>query len=188
MKKSPLIVTLLFVALTTNALAGGQGAIKVPFDPAVGWVILNTTASGKINASAHVEDGLPNEEFSVSVRVRHEDGSTEIFADIATLSTNGQGRAMSKFKWTSIPRQDPKPFAVSPFGSEKNRIHYIWRLPGISLSSKPKWPLQPNNPNVCDHCTYQTGRQVVFEESVGLIGSLFDVQTSDRSKVVWKEK
>jgi len=92
MKKSPLIVTLLFVALTTSALAGGQGAIKVPFDPAVGWVILNTTASGKINASAHVEDGLPNEEFSVSVRVRHEDGSTELFTDIAILSTNGQGK------------------------------------------------------------------------------------------------
>ena len=92
MKKSPLIVTLLFVALTTSALAGGQGAIKVPFDPAVGWVILNTTASGKINASAHIEDGLPNEEFSVSVRVRHEDGSTELFTDIATLSTNGQGK------------------------------------------------------------------------------------------------
>ena len=92
MKKSPLIVTLLFVALTTSALAGGQGAIKVPFDPAVGWVIFNTTASGKINASAYVEDGLPNEEFSVSVRVRHEDGSTELFTDIATLSTNGQGK------------------------------------------------------------------------------------------------
>ena len=92
MKKSPLIMTLLFVALTTNALAGGQGAIKVPFDPDVGWVILNTTASGKINASAHLENGLPNEEFSVSARVRYEDGSTDVFADIATLSTNGQGK------------------------------------------------------------------------------------------------
>jgi hypothetical protein len=92
MKISQLIITLLFVTLTASALAGGQGAIKVPFDPDVGWVILNTTASGKINASAHLEDGLPNEDFSVSVRVRYGDGSTEIFPDIATLSTNGQGK------------------------------------------------------------------------------------------------
>ena len=92
MRKSHLILTLFLVAMTANALAGGQGATKVPFDPDVGWAIINTAASGKIIASAHLNDGLPNEVFSVSVRVRFEDGSTEVFADIATLSTNGEGK------------------------------------------------------------------------------------------------
>ena len=78
--------------MATHALAEGQGAVKVEFDPNVGWVIFNTTASGKLIASAHLDDGLPDEEFSVSVRVRYEDQSTDIFADIATLSTNGQGK------------------------------------------------------------------------------------------------
>ena len=92
MKKPLVIITLLLMSLAANALAEGKGAIKVPFDPDVGWVILNTTASGKIIASAHLENGLPNEEYSVSVRVRYEDQSTDVLADIATLSTNGQGR------------------------------------------------------------------------------------------------
>jgi hypothetical protein len=79
-------------ALAVSPSAGGVGAVKVPFDPDVGWVILNTTASGKLNATAHVENGRPNEEFSVSVRVRYEDDTVDVFADIATLSTNGQGK------------------------------------------------------------------------------------------------
>ena len=91
MKKSLVIATLLIASLAVSAFAGGVGAVKVEFDPNVGWVNLNTTASGKLIALAHVENGLPNEEYTVSVRVRYEDESTDIFADIATLSTNGQG-------------------------------------------------------------------------------------------------
>lgn len=92
MSKPNLIMTFFLVAMAANALAGGQGAIKVPFDPDVGWAVINTAASGKVIASAHLNNGLPNEEFLVSVRVRYEDGSTDVFADIATLSTNGQGK------------------------------------------------------------------------------------------------
>jgi len=92
MSKPNLIMTFFLVAMTANALAGGQGAIKVPFDPDVGWAVINTVASGKVIASAHLNNGLPNEEFLVSVRVRYEDGSTDVFTDIATLSTNGQGK------------------------------------------------------------------------------------------------
>ncbi len=92
MKKSLVITTLLLVFLAANALAEGKGSVKVEFDPDVGWVILNTTASGKLIASAHLDNGLPNEEFTVSVRVRYEDQSTDVFADIATLSTNMQGK------------------------------------------------------------------------------------------------
>ena len=92
MKRSLVLATFLMAVLLVSASAGGGGAVKVPFDPNVGWVILNTTASGKLIASAHVQDGLPNEEFSVSVRVRYEDGTTDVHTDIATLSTNGQGK------------------------------------------------------------------------------------------------
>lgn len=92
MKRSLVVTTLLFVFLAANALAGGQGAVKVQFDPDVGWVNLNTTASGTIIASAHIENGLPDEEYSVSVRIRYEDQSTDVFTDIAVLTTNGQGK------------------------------------------------------------------------------------------------
>jgi hypothetical protein len=92
MNRSLILATFLMVALAIGASAAGVGAVKVPLDPNVGWVILNTTASGKLVASAHVQDGLPNEEFSVSIRVRYEDGTTDVHADIATLSTNGQGK------------------------------------------------------------------------------------------------
>jgi hypothetical protein len=92
MKKPLVIAMLLFLFLAANALAQGKGAVKVEFDPDVGWVVLNTAASGKLIASAHLDSGLPDEEYSVSVRVRYEDGNTDIFNDIATLSTNGQGK------------------------------------------------------------------------------------------------
>ena len=92
MKKSLVITALLLVSLSTNALGEGKGAVRVEFDPDVGWVILNTTANGKIIASAHLDNGLPSEEYTVSVRVRYEDQSTDVFENIATLSTNGQGK------------------------------------------------------------------------------------------------
>jgi len=92
MKKSLIITTLLLVSLSANALAEGKGAVKVEFDPNVGWVVLNATSNGKIIASAHLDNGIPNEEFTVSIRVRYEDQSTDIFSDIALLSTNGQGK------------------------------------------------------------------------------------------------
>jgi hypothetical protein len=92
MRKSLVIAMVLLLIATTHALAEGQGSVKIPFDPEVGWVILNTTASGKLNAALHVDSGLPDEEFSVTLRVRYEDGNTDIFSDIATLSTNGRGK------------------------------------------------------------------------------------------------
>ena len=92
MKKSLVITTLLLASLAANALAGDKGAVRVEFDPDVGWVNLNTTASGKLIATAHLDNGLPSEEFTISVRVRYEDQSTDVFENIATLSTNGQGK------------------------------------------------------------------------------------------------
>jgi hypothetical protein len=92
MKASCIVAAVLVAVLAPQALAGGQGTVRVEFDPAVGWVNLNTTGDGRLIATAHLDDGLPNEDFSVSVRVRYEDGSTDIFQDIATLSTNGQGK------------------------------------------------------------------------------------------------
>lgn len=94
MKKSLIFAMMLVAALTlaSSVYAGGMGAIKAHFDPDVGWVILNPPASGKLIATAHLESGLPNEEFTVTVRVRYMDNSVDEFVDIATLSTNGQGK------------------------------------------------------------------------------------------------
>ena len=92
MKRALVIAALIVAILPASAFAQGKGAVKIPFDPDVGWVIINTTGDGRLIADAHVDGGLPNEEFSVSVRVRYEDGNTDVFADIATLTTNGQGK------------------------------------------------------------------------------------------------
>jgi hypothetical protein len=92
MKKTPIIAMVFLLFVATLALADGKGSVKAPFDPDVGWVILNTAASGKLIVSAHLDSGLPEEEYSVSVRVRYEDGNTDIYSDLATLTTNGQGK------------------------------------------------------------------------------------------------
>lgn len=94
MKKLAVLSTVLVAAavLAICVSASGNGAVKTEFDPNVGWVILNTTASGKLNCSAHIDNGLPDEEFMVSIRVRYEDGIVDEHADIATLRTNGQGK------------------------------------------------------------------------------------------------
>jgi hypothetical protein len=89
--RNSIIVSLLIVAVMSAGIASA-GSVRIDFDPAVGWVNLNTTASGRLIATAHVQDGLPDEAFSVSIRVRYEDQSTDVFADIATLTTNGQGK------------------------------------------------------------------------------------------------
>jgi hypothetical protein len=93
MKKIVVISSLLIAAIVfaISVSASGKGAVKAEFDPDVGWVILNTTASGKLNCSAHIDNGLPNEEFMVSIRVRYEDGIVDEHENIATLRTNGQG-------------------------------------------------------------------------------------------------
>lgn len=92
MKKRSLLVTaLLLVFLATTAWAQGKGAVKAEFDQGAGWVVINTTGSGKVIAAVHIDNGLPNEQYAVSVRIRYADQSTDVFADIATLSTNGQG-------------------------------------------------------------------------------------------------
>lgn len=92
MKKVIAIAMMLLISMTANAMAGGKGAVKVAFNPDVGWALINTTGSGKVVVTAHLADGLPNEQYSVSLRVRYGDQSTDVFADIATLVTNGQGR------------------------------------------------------------------------------------------------
>jgi hypothetical protein len=90
--KAYLVTTILLVAILAGPVQAGSGAVKVDFDPDVGWVVLNVTATGRLIATAHVQDGLPNEEFSVALRVRYEDGTVDIFADVATLTTNAQGK------------------------------------------------------------------------------------------------
>jgi hypothetical protein len=92
MKKSLAIAALFLVILAGNALAGGNGAMKVDFDPFVGWVNLNTAASGKVIATVHLGEALPNATFSVGVRVRYEDGSKDIYQDLTTFTTNNQGK------------------------------------------------------------------------------------------------
>ena len=92
MKRLQAVAGFLALVLACSASAGGGGAVKIDFDPDVGWVMMNTTGSARLIVEAHVQDGLPNKEFSISVRVRYEDQSTEIFADIATLTTNAQGK------------------------------------------------------------------------------------------------
>ncbi len=92
MKKSMLILVPLLVSLAVGVQAERQGAVKVPFDPDVGWVVLNTTADGRLVASAHLDGGLPDEEFAVNIRVRYEDQSIETFEDVATLVTNAEGK------------------------------------------------------------------------------------------------
>ena len=94
MKRSLLLATLLIVAsaVVVSVSAGGKGATKVPFDPNVGWAIVNTNDSNKLKVTAHLESGLPNEAFDVTLRVRYEDGTVVPYTDIATLYTNGQGK------------------------------------------------------------------------------------------------
>ena len=98
MKKSLVLATLLMAAFAfaASVSAEGEGAVKVEFDPNVGWVILNTTASGTLNATAHLDNGVPNEDFMISVRIRHEDGRVDQLVNIATLSTNGEGQGNVK--------------------------------------------------------------------------------------------
>lgn len=123
MKRSTVLAAsvIVVVAIAAGVFASGQGAVKAEFDPDVGWVILNTTASGKLICSAHIIDGLPNEEFSVSVRVRYEDGIVDVHQDIATLKTNGQGKGNIQVKVDIAP----------PDGSTTlRRVAFRLRRPG----------------------------------------------------------
>ena len=120
MKKSLVITTLLLISLAANALAEGQGAVKARFNPDVGWVILNTTASGKFIASVHLDNGLPNEELSVSIRVRYSNQTTEIFPDITTLSTNGQGKGNVQVQVDLNP---------PPRARLLRRVAIVWDIP-----------------------------------------------------------
>jgi len=92
MRVSTTLFLLFAVCMAPVAIAGGQGAVRVDFDPAVGWANLNTTGDGRLIVETHLDSALPNQEFSVTLRVRYEDGNTEIFDDVAVLSTNGQGK------------------------------------------------------------------------------------------------
>ena len=98
MKTSIALALLLISLFAVCAYAQGGGAVKINLDPDVGWAIINTTASSKLNATVHLDNGRPNEDFSISIRVRYEDNSTVAFTDIATLSTNGQGKGNVQVK------------------------------------------------------------------------------------------
>ena len=74
-----------------NAIDGGNGAIKERFDPDRGFVNINTTASGKLMGTIHLQGARPDSEFFVNVRVRYEDGTSDAFINIATLTTNSEG-------------------------------------------------------------------------------------------------
>lgn len=122
--KKLLVFTVIIAAVVAFAApiyAGGAGAIKAEFTPNVGWVILNPPASGKLIGTAHLNDGLPNEEFTVSVRVRYMDGTVDEFKDIATLTTNGQGKGNVHVQVDINP----------PAGSDKiRRVAFRVRRPG----------------------------------------------------------
>ena len=94
MKRSLLLAALLIIAsaVVVSVSAGGKSTVKVPFDPNVGWAIVNTNDSNELKVRAHLESGLPNEAFDVTLRVRYEDGTVVPYTDIATLYTNGQGK------------------------------------------------------------------------------------------------
>lgn len=106
MKRRLLLATVLLASLTVNAWAGGMGAVRVAFDPYVGWTILNTTGDGRLIVTTHLDAALPNEEFSVTLRVRYEDESVEIFPDVAVLSTNEQGKGNVSVEVTTSPSDD----------------------------------------------------------------------------------
>ena len=109
MKQLLILATMLAIALASVVgVFAGDGAVKTEFDPNVGWVILNTTASGKLNATAHLDNAAPNEEFTVSVRIRYEDGTVVPFADIGTLSTNGQGKGNAQVQMDIDPSAGSK--------------------------------------------------------------------------------
>ena len=107
MKRSLLLATLLIVAsaVVVSVSAGGKGAVKVPFDPNVGWAIVNTNDSNELKVTAHLGSGLPNEAFDVTLRVRYEDGTVVSYTDIATLYTNEQGAGNIEV----IVNLDPQP-------------------------------------------------------------------------------
>jgi hypothetical protein len=92
MKKHIVITGMILAVLVSQTFAGGQGSAKIPFDPDVGWVVLNTTGDGRLLATVHLEDARPDAEFGITVRVRYEDQSTEVFEEVAFLTTNGQGK------------------------------------------------------------------------------------------------
>jgi len=127
MKKHIVITSLILAALVSQTFAGGQGSAKIPFDSDVGWVVLNTTGDGRLLATVHLDDARPDAEFSITVRVRYEDQSTEVFEDVAVLRTNGQGKGNAQAQVAVNPpdgsttlrrvairvRRDPNPIYVA---------------------------------------------------------------------------
>ena len=119
MKKLTVIIALFasILIIAAIAIAGGKGAVKDelfvhPGDLSiVGWVILNTTASGKLNVTAHLDNGNPNEEFIVNVWIYPENPeSTQDawgkFFGVATLSTNEQGKGNAHAQ-VDLAQSDP---------------------------------------------------------------------------------
>jgi len=150
MKKRLLFVAALVAlcVLSVGVYAGGQGAVKAAFDPNVGWVNLNTTASGMLNATAHLDNGEPNETFDVSVRVRYEDGTTAIFENVATLVTNGQGKGNATVRLAIDPPTGSmavRRVAVRVRRPGPPQLLYVAVAWDIPLKS-PSIPERPNTP------------------------------------------
>lgn len=104
MKRTITFTLILAVGLAMAALAGGNGAVTVPFDTNVGTVTINTTGSGRVIATGHLDNGRPNAEYSISLRIRYENGSNDPYPDIATFTTNGQGKGNFNVQVDTAPR------------------------------------------------------------------------------------
>jgi len=94
------------VAPMVERIAGGKGAFKEDFDPDRGWANINTTASGNLLVTAHLQGARPDSDFFVNVRVRYEDGSTDQHINIATLTTNSQGNGNAHVQVDVDPTAD----------------------------------------------------------------------------------
>lgn len=118
-----IVLALLSGALVSGTGIGAErdGAVRAQFDPDVGWVVLNTTPTGKLIATAHLDHGLPNEEFMINIRVRYEDGMVDENVGVATLYTNAEG------KGTVAVEADIHPPAGS---STLRRVAFRARRPG----------------------------------------------------------
>lgn len=103
--ESPLVLTKDLVLPMVERLATPRGAVHEPFDPDRGWVNLNTTASGMLIGTAHLQGARPNAEFFVNVRVRYEDNTVEQFINVATLTTNEDGNGNANVHVNVMPNE-----------------------------------------------------------------------------------
>ena len=140
MKKAFLLSLLLLSSFSASAFADGKGTVRIPFDPEVGWANINTTASGMLIISAHLDEGLPSQDFDVSLRVRYEDGNTEIFQNLAVLSTNSQGKGNVLLQvQTNPPEGSTTLRRVAVRVRRAPQPLYVAVAWDVALKAKPRW-------------------------------------------------